>query len=51
MRVVVEVPSYDADAGVRTVWDDGFEIAVEVRDGQAVIEPTRRGFDHSPAIC
>ena len=44
MRLVVEVPNYEPTAGVRTVWDDGFEITVKVRERQAVLVANAPGL-------
>ena len=44
MRVVLEVPEYESAVGVRTEWDDGFEITAQARDGTAVIAANPAGL-------
>ena len=42
--VIVEVPEYDPERGLRTEWDDGFEIGVRVQDGEVVVTANPAGL-------
>lgn len=44
MKHIIDVPEYDSDRGLRTEWDDGFEIAVRVDDGEVVISANPAGL-------
>jgi hypothetical protein len=44
MRVLLLVPDYDPAAGVRTEWDDGFEVTARLGAGAAVIAANPAGL-------
>ena len=51
MRVVIEVPGYSADSGVRFDWDVGSEIEVRSYGSETVIEANRAGLRSLARHC
>jgi hypothetical protein len=44
MRTIIDVPEYSPDTGLRTEWDDDFEISVRVQDGQVILVANSAGL-------
>jgi hypothetical protein len=44
MRHIIDVPEYDAERGLRTDWDDGFEVSVRLEGDQVVVSGNAAGL-------
>lgn len=44
MEIILNVPKYDENRGIRYSWTDGFEIQTAIEDGVIYINANKEGF-------
>lgn len=44
MEIIIEIPKYDPDKGIRYQWTDGFEIQVVIDRGKVLIIANNEGL-------
>ncbi|MEE1943954.1 hypothetical protein VRU48_02465 [Pedobacter sp. KR3-3] len=44
MEIKLNIPEYSTEQGLRSIWEDGFEIETEIIDNEIVIKANRAGL-------
>ena len=45
MRIIIDIPDYSPDQGIKYKWEDGFEIHVKIDGQQVVISANKAGLN------
>lgn len=43
-KITVEIPKYEKSKGLKFNWENGFEIAFEIKDSQGIIKANKEGL-------